>query len=186
MRTTRSGPDPARLDPARSLRLPRRGAVWRILLVAVLLLAAAGAWLGPGGADPPVSVPAPADPSPDASPAVATQAPAGSPPAGSPRVGEPPAGPSGTRLPVPDGLVGVPVPLGAPAATAMLRPGDRVDLLVTGATADDEPVLLAEDATVLAVDQPGAALLLALTPTQAHEVVAMAASSARFAVIVRS
>jgi hypothetical protein len=86
---------------------------------------------------------------------------------------------------VPEGLVGVPVTLPAPSATAMLHPGDRVDLFVTLASADGPPVLVAREASVLAVDRAAAALLLGLTADEAHQVVAWTASAASFAVILR-
>ncbi len=174
MRKTRSG-----LDPVRGLRPPRRATVWRTSLVAVLLLGAVTAWVGSNGSPPPATAQPTAHPG--ASPAPGPHAPADPSPHAPPPVAPPATPQTGSRLPVPDGLVGVPVPLATPAATAMLRPGDRVDLL---STADDGvPLLMAGNATVLAVDHPGV-LLLGLTTTQAHEVVARGAG-AGFAVIIR-
>jgi hypothetical protein len=174
MRRTRSG-----LDPVRGLRRPRRAAVWRTCLVAVLLLAAVTVWVGSSGSSPPATAQPTAHPG--TSPAPGPHAPAAPSPHTRPPVAPPPAPQSGSRLPVPDGLVGVPVPLATPAATAMLLPGDRVDLLSTAG--DGVPLLVAGNATVLAVDHPGV-LLLGLTTTQAHEVVALGAG-AGFAVIIR-
>lgn len=62
----------------------------------------------------------------------------------------------------------------------MVRPGDRVDLLLV--PGDGEPDLVAGDVTVLAVAAPDATVLLALSPDQARRVVA---TTARFALIVR-
>jgi len=89
----------------------------------------------------------------------------------------------GTRLAVPDGLVGVPVPLGSPAMTSLIRPGDRVDLLAV--TDAGPPVVVAAGRVVLGVDHADATLLIALTPEQAENVVASPASI-RFAVTIRS
>lgn len=150
-----------RLDPVGRLRLPRRSTMLRLSLAAALLLTAAGVLY----ADP-------ADPA----------APAPTPPA------QAPTPPAEDRLSIPDGLVGVPVPLAEPTALAVLRAGDRVDLLaVRGAdTADPAgPAAVAGGAAVLAVDHGAAAVLLALTPAQAGEVVS-APGGTRFAVIVRS
>lgn len=86
------------------------------------------------------------------------------------------------RLPIPDGLVGVPVRLAEPTALAVLRTGDRVDLLAVRDTAPDR---VAGGAAVLAVDHTAAAVLLALTPEAAAGVVS-APDATSFAVIVRS
>lgn len=143
------------LDPAGRIRLPRRGTMLRSAMVAVLLLTAAGAlYGGVGGTDPP-SPPEPPEQSPP---------------------------PAAARLSIPDGLVGVPVPLGTPAGLAMLQPGDRVDLLAVPDGGGGDPAVLAGNAAVLGVDRPDATLFLALTPRQAHAVVS---STSRFAVIVR-
>ena len=77
----------------------------------------------------------------------------------------------------------MPVPVWETTALAVLRPGDRVDLFSVPADGG-QPVPHADDALVLAVDGGAATLFLALTPAQAHEVVAVPAT-ARFAVIVR-
>jgi hypothetical protein len=95
-------------------------------------------------------------------------------------------------MPVPDGAVGVPVPLAEPAVLAVVRPGTRVNLLAVpparrpGATV--EPVLLAERAPVLAVLRPAAtdgsaAVYLALHPEQARRLIGMP-PDARFAIAV--
>lgn len=73
------------------------------------------------------------------------------------------------RLPVPEGMVGVAVPLAEPAMLAVLRPGDRVDLLSVP-EGGGEPLLVAGDAGVLAVDPTDPALLLSLTDDQARVV----------------
>lgn len=144
------------------LRLPRRATTIRAALVTVLLLTAAGVLYArddpapaPARADPPATVAPEPDPSPDPE----------------------------ARLPIPDGQVGVTVPLGDPASLAMLRPGDRVDLLAIPAAGGD-PVPLADAAAVLAVDPAAAALLLALTPEQGRAAVS-ASTTGTFAVIVR-
>jgi hypothetical protein len=151
-----------RLDPVGRLRLPRRATTIRAALVTVLLLTAAGVLYArddpapaPARADPPATVAPGPDPSPDPE----------------------------ARLPIPDGQVGVTVPLGDPASLAMLRPGDRVDLLAIPAAGGD-PVPLADAAAVLAVDPAAAALLLALTPEQGRAAVS-ASTTGTFAVIVR-
>lgn len=155
---------PARLDPVGRLRLPRRTTTLRLALVAVLLLTAAGLLYSGGGRE------------------------AGS-PAG-PVTGRPTttvaAGPpddDAVRQPIPDGMVGVPVPLAEPAALAVLHPGDRVDLLSVPA-AGGEPVPVAGDAAVLAVDRAGGSVLLALSEEQARSALS-ASADARFAVVVR-
>jgi hypothetical protein len=170
---------PARLDPFRRLRPPRRSTTLRVALVAVLLLTAAGlVYSGgdaSGGVDQdtgPAAGGTPASPTAWVSP--------GAPPGDEAGDG----GGDGSRQPIPDGMVGLPVPLGEPAALAVLRTGDRVDLLAVPATGGD-PAPLADGAAVLAVDHASAAVLLALTPDQAREVVAAPAAT-RFAVIVRS
>jgi hypothetical protein len=166
-------PYPAdRLDPVGRLRLPRRPTLVRATLVAALLLTAAGVLYA--GAEParPGSGTA-TDPADPAGPAAAADT-------------APPGHPPGTpeRLPIPPGLVGVPVALGDPGRLAVLRPGDRVDLLAVPA-AGGEPVRLASGAPVLAVDHAAATLLLAVTPEQGRAVLAEPAASTTFAVIIR-
>jgi hypothetical protein len=151
-------------------------------LVAALLLTAAGV-LYAGGGDPARE----GAPGPAATPEL---------PAGASGAGTDPAtypGPElgsgsvadGARLPIPDGLVGVPVSLGDPSSLAVLRPGDRIDLLAVPA-AGGEPVGLATGARVLAVDRTAAALLLALTPDQGRAVVSVPATTTSFVVVVHS
>jgi hypothetical protein len=151
---------PARLDPVGRLRLPRRATMLRLAIAAGLLLTAAGVLYAggdPGSADP--------------APPLATGRP------------EPATEPDG-RLPIPDGMVGVPVTPGDPASLAMLHPGDRVDLLAVAAAGGGGAERLAGGAPVLAVDHSAAALLLALTPEQGQAVVSAPAGT-RFAILVR-
>lgn len=155
----------ARLGPVRRLPLPRRGTLLRLAGVASLLVTAAA--LAYGG-DPPPAAPAPPTASPTAP--------------GAPATGDGPAA-DAVRLPVPAELVGVPVPLGDPTALAVLRPGDRVDLFSVPPSGG-RPVPLAEGALVLAVDAAAATLFVALTPAQAHEVIAVPGAM-RFALLVR-
>jgi hypothetical protein len=170
---------PARLDPVRRLRPPRRSTTLRVALVAVLLLTAAGlvhsggdAAGDTGGLDQDTG---PAAGGTTASPTAWVTP--GAQPGAEPGEGD------GSRQPIPDGMVGLPVPLGEPAALAVLRAGDRVDLLAVPASGGD-PAPMADGAAVLAVDHASAAVLLALTPDQARDVVAAPAAT-RFAVIVR-
>ena len=94
---------------------------------------------------------------------------------------------SGTAAPrtVPPGSVGVPVRLAEPAALALLRAGDRVDLM---AASTGEPRRLAVNALVLGVhsaDELAGGLFLALTADEAKATVG-APGDTRFAVLVRS
>lgn len=150
-------------------RLPARGTLLRVAVVAALLTTATGV-LYSGGWDPPRPA-APASPAPQ--PTVATW------PAPSPSPAHRPVS-DGGRLPIPEGMVGVPVALGSPTALAMIHPGDRVDLMLV--PDEGEPVPVAQDVPVLAVAPAEAALFLALPPSQARQVVG---TTARFAVIVR-
>lgn len=162
---------PARLDPVRRLRVPRRSALLRGALVALLLLTAAGVLYA--GDEPPAAgtgqaPPEAGQPEPEAGPP-------------EPEAGQAEAG----RRAIPDGMVGVPVLLGDPARLALLRPGDRVDLVaVPGGEGD--PVVLAAGAAVLAVDHAAATLLLAATPAQARTVVATSATAVLAVVVVAS
>ncbi len=151
-----------RLDPVRWPR-PRRHALLRWSAVAVLLATAAALGWAPAaqrcGAAPTAPTPT---------------APTGTPPR--------PDG-SGRPLAVPRGSVGVPVRLTDSAAVALLRPGDRVDLLTTG---PDAPRRLATRALVLGVEQadsPTAGLFLAVTPDEARH--AVGSPDARLAVVVQ-
>ena len=157
------------LRPMRWRGMPPGGTLFRAGLVAVLLGLAAAVLQTPSGC-PPGAGPATPAPKPPPSPgANASQ---------------------DSALPLPSGLVGVPVRLAEPAALAVLRPGARVDLLVVPAGgAAAEAVLLASRALVLdvvgaeAVDA-SSALYLALPPEQAQRAVGLPEGS-RFAVVVR-
>lgn len=157
----RSGLDSEpRLSPARRWSLPARRTLLRAVLVTALLGLAAGLLY----LDPP-----PAAPSSCLAPsAAASQA----------------ATPSSTagRLPVPAGLVGLPVALAEPAAAAVVHPGDRVDL-VAGSGAGQP---LARDALVLGAvgADPAPVLYLAMNEVQAKAVLRVG-SEIRFNVIVR-
>ena len=86
---------------------------------------------------------------------------------------------------MPAGRVGVPVRLTEPAALAMIRPGDLVDVLrVDGAgrsarVAGAAPVLGVTDAG----DSVTAGLLVALTPAEAERVISHTGGG--FAVLLR-
>jgi hypothetical protein len=97
------------------------------------------------------------------------------------------------RLALPAGRVGVPVRLAEPATTAVLRAGDRVDLLAVASSGATTAV--GTDALVLAVGpaSPGydgapatgsAMIVLALTPAEAKRAVGSDPGT-RLAVIVR-
>lgn len=100
-------------------------------------------------------------------------------------------GPAQHRAAMPAGTVGVVVALAEPATLAVLRAGDRVDLLTVAAAGGDQPapVVVARGAVVLATpgsaDAAPGALYLALPPGQARAVVALQ-PTARFAVLVCS
>ncbi|HEY8452687.1 MAG: hypothetical protein FWJ70_16330 [Micromonosporaceae bacterium] len=162
------------LEPVGRIRWPRAHTLGRMVAAALLLsTAAAVAWHGSGSST------LDADSGADGG-AAAGESPPPPPPDGT----HPAAPPSdGSRLAVPEGLVGVPVALGSPAMTALIRPGDRVDLLAVADTGP--PVVVAAGRVVLGVDHADATLLVALTPEQAAEVVASPASM-RFAVTIRS
>ncbi len=90
-----------------------------------------------------------------------------------------------------DGLVAVPVRLADPASAALLRGGDRVDVLAAGTDPGAPPsaAVVAAAAPVLAVpaatdDLEGALVLLATPPTTAGRLAAAAVSS-RLSVVVR-
>jgi hypothetical protein len=101
------------------------------------------------------------------------------------------------RQPLPPGTVGVAVSLAEPQALAVVRPGDRVDLLAVparpgGSSTPELPATLASAALVLATvgdptGEPGpppAAVYLALTPQQAGRAVGLQ-GRVRFAITVR-
>lgn len=159
-----------RLDPVSRLGLPRSSTLLRTLLIAILLALAAAALY----ADPQPAVPAPD-------------------PTGSPEIGAD----GGLRLPA--GLVGVPIALDDAGPLAVLRPGDRVDLLALAEPAasardtrpptnapDTGPTLLAREALVLrtVADAARPVLYVALTESQARAVIA-APVGGRYAVIIR-
>jgi hypothetical protein len=156
--------------------------VVRATLVAALLVTAAGVLYG---------VPTAPQPGPTGQAGPGAQADTGATPA--PRSAAltvaptPNAPPPDGRLPIPAGAVGVPVHLADPAALAVLRPGDRVDLL---ALADEaRPDTMATGVLVLAVpdvvDVPESGVVfLALSPDQARRTVRLT-PRVRFAVIVR-
>ncbi|MDQ7906808.1 flagellar biosynthesis protein FlgA [Phytohabitans sp. ZYX-F-186] len=150
------------LDPVRRPRLPRGRTLLRAGLVATFLLTAVAALF----ARDPAATCAPA---PTAAPAPSVDA-------------------SG-RLAVPPGAVGVPVRLAEPAVLALVRPGDRVDLLAVGGATPTpapsrEPAPLARDALVLGVVGVDGAVLLALAPDRARAIVSLP-DGTRFGVIVR-
>lgn len=159
------------LRPVRRPRPPGARAVLRAVLVAALLVLAAGVLY----TREPTSCPAPTGALPSDEPAPA---------------GPVPGGPTPTRLALPPGLVGVPVRLAEPAALAVLRPGARVDLLAAPASGEaGGPTLLAPRALVLDVVGAGStdgfpALYLALQPDQAHTTAGMPENT-RFMIIVR-
>lgn len=114
----------------------------------------------------------------------------------------PAAGGATAPRPIPAGAVGLPVRLAEPAALAVLRPGDRVDLLAfpshprgADATRPDrasardadppEPVTIADAALVLAVSDVGdSALYLAVPPAAARRATGLPEGT-RFSVIDR-
>ncbi|MEV4847153.1 flagellar biosynthesis protein FlgA [Micromonospora matsumotoense] len=110
--------------------------------------------------------------------------------AGAEEIDRPAGGDAPVALPLPSGFVGVPVRLAEPAALAVLRPGARVDLLVSPAgRSAGAPVLLAADALVLDVVGAGvvdgsSALYLAVRPDQAQRSVGQPEGS-RFSVVIR-
>lgn len=137
-----------RLDPAR-FRPPRLRSLLRYAVVAALLTLAAGVLF----VDPPAGTATLAGcrTGSAARPSGPSDAPSDS-PSGAP------AADRRAALPVPSGLVGVPVQLAEPATAAVLRPGDRVDLIArtthpSGTAAPDpDDVVLARDVLVLSVD----------------------------------
>jgi hypothetical protein len=152
--------------------------VARTALVAALLLTAAAVLYDTPGA-PPSATPAPS---------ASSAPPAGSAPPAVPMASSPIPATDRTApesLPIPAGAVGVPVRVFDPATLAVLRPGDRVDLLATA----DETTRIATASLVLAVpataDEQQAVVYLAVSPAEARKVVA-SPPGVRFAVIVRS
>src|SRR5690606_15181029 len=123
-------PRPASFDPIGRLRFPRRTTTLRAVVVAVLLVTAAGvlhsggsAGDRPGAAGTPPTAPA-GTPGATGTP-VPVAGVLGTVPAGGPLSQLPEEWTAQERVPVPDGTVGVPLALPEPGALAMLRPGDR-------------------------------------------------------------
>ncbi|WP_433827367.1 hypothetical protein ACQP2E_35695 [Actinoplanes sp. CA-015351] len=170
-----------RLDPVRWGR-PRRGSLIRMTLAAVLLLTSAAVlWHQPTGDNP-----AALDPSAQAQRVTDPAIPGGDTGAGDNANG--PAGddtviPAGDGTAIPAGLVGVPVRLADPTALALVRAGQRVDLLRSG----DPSTAVASNALVLEVagesDPATGGLLLALSPDEAER--AVAAADQGFAILIR-
>lgn len=181
-------PRPARLDPVGRLRFPRRATTLRAVVVAVLLVTAAGvlhsggsAGDRPGAAGTPPTAPA-GTPGATGTPVPGAGV-LGTVPAGGPLSQLPEEWTARERVPVPDGTVGVPLALPEPGALAMLRPGDRVDLLAVPA-GGGAPAPVAQEVTVLAVDPGSATVLLSLPPERAVEALSVPAGD-QFAVVVR-
>ncbi|SCL36545.1 hypothetical protein GA0074692_4380 [Micromonospora pallida] len=178
------------LRPVRWPGRPGGSTLLRVGLVAALLGLAATVLHTPPECGPaPGAAPAGARPSPSSPPARSSPADPSSPAAEGPTGAGEPGDRSGGTLPLPAGTVGLPVRLAEPAALAVVRPGDRVDLLAVPATGPVTTVLVASRALVL--DVVGAdeldgssALYLALAPPQAERAVGQPEGS-RFAVIVR-
>ncbi len=132
-----------RLDPLR-WRPPGRGTLVRVVVVAALLVTAVATLYArdpapprAGDAAPPATAAAPSAPSPSAARGGSSAA-------------------RGGRPVVPAGTVGVPVRLAEAAALAVVRPGDRVDLLAARPTGG-AAVTVAAGVLVLGVIGGGAA-----------------------------
>jgi len=115
--------------------------------------------------------------------------------AGAVRAGEPLTdvrlvGPGLLALHADDGLVAVPVRLADPASTALVRPGDRVDVLAAGSSPDGPPVasVVAAAVRVLAAPPPSedldGSLLVLATPSATAVRLAGAAASSLLSVVV--
>ncbi|HEX6073921.1 MAG TPA: hypothetical protein VFZ32_01510 [Micromonosporaceae bacterium] len=173
----------SRLNPAH-LHSPRMRSLLRLATVAGLLALAAGTVL----LDPPRQGDCRTAPDP---PTLATPETSGGPagvqdgvPDDVARLPAPPGGGAvpdrpdpHTAKPLPPGTVGVPVQLAEPGTAAVLRPGDRVDVIArTGSlrvplTADEDDPVLAPGALVLSVTSPDDGVVyLAMTPRQAEQV----------------
>ncbi len=152
------------------LRSPRTRSLLRYATVAALLTLAAGSLiLDPSsGCDPGRAVTA-RPKVPDAVPVSTASAPE------APRTGGAlPATDLRDALPLPDGMVGIPVQLADPGTVTALRPGDRVDVLARtaepSAVSGPDPTL-AQSALVLAVPSPADGVVyLAMPPPQARQV----------------
>jgi len=176
------GPD-TRLDPVR-WRRPGRSTLLRSTAVAGLLATAAMVtW---SGADPPGA--ASCAPGPSASSdrwaASSTDRGTGSTVGGAGSNTAQEGGPGRPSVPV--GSVGVPIRLAEPTALALVRPGDRVDLLRVADSGAD-PTAIAASALVLSItnatDPATGGLLLALKPAEAAQAVTTAGHG--FAVLIR-
>lgn len=156
-----------RLDPVR-WRVPRRGTVIRASLVAALLTLAAGVvWADSGGGD-------------RCPPRYSRGSPSGTAAARTPAK---PTG-DGRALPVPPGMVGVPVRVAEIASVAVVRPGHRVDVI---ATPSGKPArTVAADLLVLAAtsDDVTAVILVATTDHQARQL-ASSPPDVRLSITVR-
>lgn len=86
--------------------------------------------------------------------------------------------------PLPGGGAAVPVRLADPDVAALLRPGSRVDVVTSGAQAD-EPLVLAPDAEVLTVVDAGGPLLLVAVPRTIAARIAAVALAGQVAVTLR-
>ena len=170
----------ARLDPVR-WRPGRRVLIGLTTVAALAAFAAVAA--PPTGIDGIPGSEKPAAPTGSTGPSPGRSGTAAGPPMDDPRAGPADGGRSGRE--VPEGRVGVPVRLAEPAALALLRPGDVVDLL----RIDDRraPARVAAAAVVLEVtnaDDPiSGALLLALRPAEADRAVTVPGGG--FAVVLR-
>jgi hypothetical protein len=172
--STRRPRGDGRLDPVR-WRRPGRGTLLRLVAVAALLAtAAAVSWSPPQSCD----VPATGGVVSSAPPAHTTGPPSATPAS---NTGQVPAAPA-----VPEGSVGVPIRLADPTALALVRPGNRVDLLRIDAPGG-RPTAVAAAALVLRVtgadDPTTGGLLLALTPQEAQQ--AVTPTREGFAIVIR-
>ncbi|SDY04360.1 hypothetical protein SAMN05444365_101476 [Micromonospora pattaloongensis] len=159
------------LGPLWRPRLPRPTTALRTALVAVLLATAAGVlYAGDPGSCPPTATPPQKPAATGSAKPTATES----------------AGADDPRRALPAGAVGLPVRLAEPAALAVLRPGDRVDLLALPRGAAAGPRVVAAGALVLAVPDPDSAagtLYLAVRPEAARRTTALPHDT-RFGVIV--
>jgi hypothetical protein len=169
--------DDGRLDPVR-WRRPGGALLLRLVAVTALLVTAA--------------VASRARPRSCVAPTVTPPVTANRPESGRPATpqGRQTAEPSGAPLAgttmVPAGSVGVPVRLADPAGLALVRPGNRVDLLRMDDAAG-HVTAVASSALVLkvtgATDPTAGGLLVAVSPTEAQRTVASAGRG--FAVLIR-
>lgn len=179
----RSSREP-RLDPVR-WRLPGRGALLRLAVVAALLATAAVVlWSRPQTCAEAPTAGCVSDPAADGGHSAAD-------PPGPPKPSQ--INPVGTdlasiqaRAAVPSGTVGVPIRLAEPTALQLIRAGDHVDLFRLN-DADEAPQPIATAALVLGVTGPEdpitGGLLLALTPAEAQQTVTKADHG--YAILIR-